>query len=156
MEGSQAEGDFDRVFNSSKHALIGQAYLLTGDLQDAQDLVQEAFLRAWRQWGRVSNLDDPQAWIRRVLYNLAISHLRRRNTRIGLRSFTVQRPVPAVDANHLDILAVLSTLPPNQRQAIVLWSVAGLSIGEIAAELRTGEGTVRVWLSRARTTIAAR
>ena len=156
MEGSNAEEEFDRLFEASKRLLIGQAYLLTGDLQDAQDLVQEAFLRAWKDWERVSTLDDPQAWIRRVLYNLAVSHLRRRRTRTLHRASIAQQAIPAVDVGHLDVLAIVKGLPVNQRQAIVLWSVAGLSIEEIAAALGTGEGTVRVWLSRARAAIGQR
>ena len=155
MGSSNAQEEFERLFEASKQSLIGQAYLLTGDLQDAQDLVQEAFLRAWRAWGRVGSLDDPPAWVRHVLYNLAFSHLRRRRIRRRRDSITVPTFVPAADAGHLDILAALGGLPPNQRRAIVLAAVVGLSISEIASELGTGEGTVRVWLSRARATIAA-
>ncbi len=57
------------------------AYLLTGDRQTAQDLTQEAFLRAWSRWARISKYDDPRAWTRRVLYNLIISKTRSNKVR---------------------------------------------------------------------------
>lgn len=155
MVSSDAQEEFDRLFESSKRPLVGQAYLLTGDLQDAQDLAQEAFLRAWKNWGRVRTLDDPQGWVRRVLYNLAVSHLRRRRTRRTHERSAVSGVVPAADAGHLELLAAVRALPANQRQAVVLSAVVGLSISEIATELGAGEGTVRVWLSRARATIGA-
>src|SRR5271165_2797018 len=68
---------FRRLFERSGRSLLAQAYLLTGDRQESQDLVQEAFLRAWRNWPRVATLDNQQAWLRRVLYNLAVNRWRK-------------------------------------------------------------------------------
>lgn len=75
---------FDDFFRNSKRPLVSMAYVLTGDLQVAQDLTQEALLRAWSRRGRVRTYDDPRAWTRRVLRNLIVSKGRsdaRRRTR---------------------------------------------------------------------------
>ena len=59
---------FDAFFRESKGPLLAMAFVLTGDLPAAQDLTQEALLRTWVRWSRISKYDDPQSWARRVLY----------------------------------------------------------------------------------------
>ncbi|MGH9170917.1 MAG: RNA polymerase sigma factor [Acidimicrobiales bacterium] len=147
--------DFDEYFEAAKHQLLAHAYVLTGDVPTAEDLVQETFLRTWRHWGRVSRLDDPGAWSRKVLDNLAVDTWRRRSAakrqvRRG-RDLTAQ---PAIDADHLDVAAALRQLPAHQRQALVLFAIVGRSTAEVATEMGTTEATVRSWLSRARATVA--
>jgi len=151
-----AAQEFGRLFERTKQSLLAQAYLLTGDRQEAQDLVQEAFLRAWRDWRRVSTLERPDAWLRRVLYNLAVGRWRRlavRRARSAL--LTVDTTSPAASAEHLDVISALRALPPNQRQALVLTAFVGLTAAEVAKEMRTSEGSVRVWVSRARAALGA-
>ena len=141
--------DFGHFFDEAKPRLVGQAYLFTGSLQDAQDVTQEALLRAWKDWGRVARLDDPQAWVRHVLHNLLISSWRRARTR-RLRGGSLRAcEASPTDVGHLDVVAALRKLPLNQRRAIVLRTIAGLSAEDVAAELGTTEATVRVWLTRA-------
>ena len=53
---------FDDYFRASKGPLLAMAYMITGDMQVAQDLAQEAFLRTWVHWSRVRTYDDPRAW----------------------------------------------------------------------------------------------
>lgn len=72
MAQAGSEDQFDRFFEQVKQGLVGQAYLLTSDVEESRDLAQEALLRAWRDWARVSQLENPEAWVRRVLHNLAI------------------------------------------------------------------------------------
>ncbi|HXY43602.1 MAG TPA: SigE family RNA polymerase sigma factor [Acidimicrobiales bacterium] len=149
------EEEFSDFFERTQRKLLAQAYLLTGDRQDAQDLVQETYLRAWRGWGRVAGMDSPEAWLRRVLYNLAVGRWRRlavRRSRNG--SFDVPLSVPGTSIGHLDVVKVLQSLPPKQRQALVLTAFVGLSTAEAAKEMRASEGTVRVWVSRARARVA--
>jgi RNA polymerase sigma-70 factor (ECF subfamily) len=59
------------------HRLIGQVTIVTGSLEDAEDAVQEAFARASTRWARLRDYDAPEAWVRRVAFNLATSGLRR-------------------------------------------------------------------------------
>jgi RNA polymerase sigma-70 factor, ECF subfamily len=153
MSRPESEQEFDRFYESVRLPLIGQVYLLIGDLQEAEDLVQEALVRAWRQWDQVARLDDPQGWTRRVVHNLAISHLRYRKVRLRqvVRRIETSPEPTALDA---DLLSGLRRLPLNQRRALVLTAIGGLSTAEVAEEMKAKEGTVRVWLSRGRAQLA--
>lgn len=156
MTSSSSEEQFSLFFERCRNSLLAQGYLLTGDRQEAQDLVQEALLRAWRDWRRVSNLDNPEAWTRRVLYNLAVGRWRRLNVR-RLKDVSSLLPTeaPAPSIEQLDVVNALRSLPANQREALILTAFVGLSTAEVAKEMRRSEGTVRVWLSRARAGVAA-
>ena len=143
---------FDAFFRTAKAQLVSMAYLLCGDLQAAQDLTQEAFLRTWSRWPRIRGYDDPQAWTRRVLYNLVISH--GRNIKVRRRPVDSPRSVPPPDESHLMLAAALRALPEDQMQALILHDGAGLSVQEVAFAMKVPEGTVKSWLSRGRTAAA--
>lgn len=144
---------FDAFFRESKRPLLAMAFVLTGDLAAAQDLTQEALLRAWMRWSRISKYDDPRAWARRVLYNLAVS--KSRNDRVRLQTTgEMPRSTPAPDETHLMVAAALRSLPKDQVRALVLHDGAGLSISEVAADMKVPEGTVKSWLSRGRASAA--
>ena len=64
LEDSIATAEFDRFFYEARSRLVGQAYVLCGNLQDAQDLSQETLIRVWRNWARVRELNDPVGWAR--------------------------------------------------------------------------------------------
>jgi len=143
--------EFRQLFEKSRRDLLAQAYLLTGDQQEAQDLVQEVFLRAWRSWTQLAAVDNQRAWLRRVLYNLAVGRWRGLRLRRGLLKGLpplVSTPVP--EAERLDIVRALQSLPSRQRQALVLVAVFDLTTADAAREMGANEGSVRVWISRAR------
>jgi RNA polymerase sigma-70 factor (ECF subfamily) len=148
----EASSSFDAYFRTSKKPLLSMAYLLTGDMQIAQDLTQEAFLRTWSGWSRISTYDDPQGWTRRVLYNLVVSQSRRNKTRN--QSIVRPRSVPPPDDLHLTLASVLRSLPENQMRALLLHDGAGMSVKEVATEMSVPEGTVKAWLSRGRSAAA--
>lgn len=143
---------FDAFFRVAKAPLVSMAYLLSGDLQVAQDLTQEAFLRTWSRWPRISKYDDPQAWTRRVLYNLIIS--RGRSNKVRRRPVEAPRSVPPPDESHLMLAAALRSLPEDQMRALILHDGAGLSVQEVALVMKVPEGTVKSWLSRGRSAAA--
>ena len=144
---------FDDYFRSARQPLLAMAFVLTGDLSVAQDLTQEALMRTWARWARVASYDDPHAWTRRVLYNLAISH--RRRDRVRQESIVERAPsTPAPGDAHLILAAALRSLPENQVQALVLHDGAGLSVAEVALTMKVPEGTVKSWLSRGRAAAA--
>ena len=153
-QGADAMRSFEAFFATVSPGLVGQAYVLTGNLQEAQDLVQEAMLRAWREWAKVSRYEDPAAWARRVVHNLAVSRWRRLSVRRRHERAERVTDAPAPDVGHLDLVAVVAKLPAGQRRALVLFDVVGLSGEEVAAELGVPAGTVRGWLTRARRTVA--
>jgi RNA polymerase sigma-70 factor (ECF subfamily) len=117
------------------------AYLITGDRTEAEDLAQEAFARAYEHWSTVSALDRPQAWLQRVVANLALSWRRR----LAVRKRTHAEPVQhrQLDPVDHDLVSAVRTLPPSQRVAIVLRFFADQSIEEVAATMRRRPGTVR-------------
>jgi len=144
---------FDVFFRESKKPILAMAFVLTGDLASAQDLTQEAFLRTWVRWSRVAKYDDPQAWTRRVLHNLAVS--KSRGDRVRQRAPGEEpRSIPAPNDSHLMLAAALRSLPENQVRALVLHDGAGHSISEVATQMQAPEGTVKSWLSRGRAAAA--
>lgn len=145
--------EFERFFVRMSSALVGQAYLLMGDLQEAQDLAQEALLRTWNRWPYVSGYEDPAAWTKRVLRNLAMSRLRRRRLE-RLRAHSVPPATQGPNADAVDLVGALQRLPVAQREALVLREVLGLTTEEVAKEMRASAGSVRKWLYRARTALA--
>lgn len=145
---------FDAYFRGSKQPLLAMAYVLTGDLQVAQDLTQEAFLRTWSRWRHLSTCEDPRAWTRRVLYNLIVSNARR--DRVRHRPAPTPGSVPPPDETHMMLAAALRALPQNQMMAIVLHDGAGMSVQEVATDMKVPEGTVKSWLSRGRADAAAK
>jgi len=143
--------EFSRLFEHARRDLLAQAYLLTGDRQEAQDLVQEVFLRAWRAWSQLATVKNQQAWLRRVLYNLAVGRWRVLGLRRRLiKGLPPMRSAPVSEAERLDIVQALQSLPSRQRQAFVLVTIFDLTTADAAREMGANEGSVRVWISRAR------
>jgi RNA polymerase sigma-70 factor (ECF subfamily) len=147
------EAGFDSFFDESWRLLQGQAYVMTGSRESAQDLTQEALLRAWRNWDTVSRLENPEAWTRRVLQNLCIESWRKSRRR------TPKADVPPpieIPESHSEIAEAMRDLPSKQARALLLHDGIGMTIAEVAAELEVPEGTVKSWLSRSRKVVALR
>lgn len=156
--GTQArqERDFDDLYASTFQKLTLQLYAYTGDLPEAQDMVQEAFYRAYLRWASISMYDDPFAWVRRVAWNLAISRFRRQKL---AAAFLRKQRVDNVDGPSPDRVALtraLATLSEPQRRAVVLRYMAQMTVPEIAAQEGVPEGTVKSWLSRGRSALASK
>jgi RNA polymerase sigma-70 factor (ECF subfamily) len=144
---------FDQLYLAAGPRLVGQVIAVTGDLGEAQDCVQEAFVRAWLRWARVGGYDNPEAWVRRVALNLAVSRWRRARRLVLGRSVDVDQPAPP-GGDYVELIAGLRRLPAGTRQALVLHDLAGLTVPEVAAELGVPEGTVKSRLSRGRAELA--
>ncbi|MEU6298978.1 SigE family RNA polymerase sigma factor [Streptomyces erythrochromogenes] len=151
------EDEFDLFYTAAYPRLVGQLYALTGDYAEAQDVVQEAFVRAWDR--RVSVLDGnraPEAWIRTVAHRLAMSRWRRaRHWWELVRGESAPRPAPEPSPDHVALVAALRRLPEAQRTAIVLHHLCDLSVEQTAAETGVAVGTIKARLSRGRTALAA-
>jgi RNA polymerase sigma-70 factor (sigma-E family) len=132
------------------------AYVLCGDWHLAQDLVQETLVKAYRHWPRVRQANDPDAYVRRILLNVARDRWRRREKAISVARFTVDPAVPdaADDIVRRDgLLQALLELPFQQRVTVVLRYLEGLSQAETAELLGCSEGTVKSNSSRALVTL---
>lgn len=147
---------FDEVYAAHYADLTVQLYAYFGDRQEAQDVVQEAFVRALARWRTVSAYDDPVAWVRRVAWNLAVSRWRRART--ALTFVRKQRRDEAQTAGpnpeRVALVEALGTLPDTLRRAMVLRYLADLTIAEIARREGVAEGTVKSWLHRGRAALA--
>jgi RNA polymerase sigma-70 factor (ECF subfamily) len=141
--------NFTDLYTSSYSRLVGQLTVVTADREAAEDAVQEAFSRLWKRWDSVGGYDRPEAWVRRVAINIAISRWRRIRRLRPLGE--TDRPGREDDAvTRQDMQSALRSLPVTQRHALLLHHVVGLPVAEVAREMGAPEGTVKSWLSRGR------
>jgi RNA polymerase sigma-70 factor (ECF subfamily) len=151
---ASAEG-FDEFYVATRARLLQQLRIMTLDRELAQDALQEAYVKAWQRWGRVSTLDDPESWVRTVAYRTCISQWRRLRTAARHRPQVATPSVaPSSDVDAvLDVRDALTRLPRDQRVALVLFELCDLSVEQIAAQLGVPVGTVKSRLSRGRTAL---
>ena len=149
------EVDFDAFYGRTSAASVRALHAMTGDLAEAQDVVQEAYARAWQRWSVLRDYDAPEAWVRTVAWRLAVSRVRR--ARVGLARLRDAAPPEEVappGPEHVALVAALRRLPAAQRRAVVLHHLVGLSVAEVAAETGVPTGTVKARLSRGRSALA--
>ena len=150
-----ADAGFDAFYAASYARLVGQLYAITGDRQEAEDVVQEAFARALDRWSRLRAYDVPEAWVRRVAVNLASQGLRRMRRRVALLARLGPPPAspdPSVDG--LVIAQALRALSLPHRQVLVLHHAVGLPVEDVAYQLGVPVGTAKARLARARAALA--
>jgi RNA polymerase sigma-70 factor, ECF subfamily len=147
---------FDEFYAASARRVVGQLYLMVGDLGEAEDAVQEAYARAWQRWGEVGRYSDPAGWVRRVAYRIAVSSWRRARNRLRaqLRS-TQEQDLRWTDPDALVLVEALRQIPAAQRRALVLYHLIGLPVAEIASETGASVSAVKSRLSRGRRALAA-
>ncbi len=149
-----AFAEFMAVRSSS---LFRTAYLIVGDHQLAQDLLQESLIKTYVAWPRLRDVSKAEAYTRKTIVTTAISWRRRRSFHERpmdrLPDNAVPGPGEAV-ATHAAMVAQLRTLPPRQRAAIVLRyyedlseaqtaEVMGCSVGAVKSQVSTGLGRLR-------------
>ena len=149
-----AENGFDAFYAAQFRRLTSQLAAYLGDLAEAQDVVQEAFTRAWPRWETISRYDDPAGWVRRVAWNLATSRWRRLRAATLFASQQRHEVVPDLSPDWVDVSRALATLTPHHRRAVVLHYIGGLSVAEIALECQVSPNTVKSWLHRGRAALA--
>ncbi|MFD5629767.1 MULTISPECIES: SigE family RNA polymerase sigma factor [unclassified Streptomyces] len=149
------EEEFDAFYATAFPRLTGQLYAFTGDHGEAQDVVQEAFVRAWDQRREFLLDGAPEAWIRTVAMRLAVSRWRRARRWLELvRRNPPPQQVPGPGPERATLVAALRTLPEPQRMALVLHHLCDLSVEEVASETGAPVGTVKARLSRGRAALA--
>jgi RNA polymerase sigma-70 factor, ECF subfamily len=150
-------GSFEEFYSGTVGRLVGQLFPVTGDLHEAEEVVQEAFTRAAARWSRLRDYDVPEAWVRRVAMNLAAD--RARGLRRQARAMLKLSPAPEVLGASVEALALaeaLRGLPIRQRQVLVLHYLVDLPVDQVAHTLRMPEGTVKSLLSRGRQMLASK
>ncbi|HEX7037890.1 MAG TPA: sigma-70 family RNA polymerase sigma factor [Pseudomonadales bacterium] len=142
------------TLDSLRPRLIRVAYRMLGSVADAEDIVQEAFLRCLRVDGE--DVRDPEAWLRRVVTRLSLNHLqsahRRRESYVGpwLPEPVIESEEDQFDDVTLPLLLVLERLSPLERAAFLLHDVFGVGFDEIARTLDRTPAACRQLASRAR------
>jgi RNA polymerase sigma-70 factor (sigma-E family) len=150
---AKAKAEFEAFFDRHHRELSRLAYLLSGDHVAADDLTADAFLVAWRQWDRVWSADQPLAYVRRVVVNLAASRIRklsRERTRLPLFHVSDAEATTGPDgAAVVDVRAALQRLPDRRRACVVLRHALDLPESEVAEILGISVGTVKSQTSKA-------
>ena len=149
------ELDFDEFYTAGFRRVVSQIFAMTGNLAESEDSVQEAYARAWQRWADVQRYGDPEAWIRTVAYRLSVSAWRKSvNRRTAHHRAAAAPELPGLSPDHLTLVSALRRISAEQRRAIVLYHLVGLTITEVARETGTPEGTVKSHLSRGRKALA--
>jgi RNA polymerase sigma-70 factor (ECF subfamily) len=151
------EREFDDFYNASFARITGQVYAMIGSRDEAEECVQEAFVRAWAHRRKLDRAEYPEAWVRTTAYRLAVSRWRRttRGRRPADRALGAATETPAPSETHVALVAALKQLPQAQRQALVLHHLADLPVQQVAREVGVPEGTIKARLSRGRAALAA-
>ncbi len=133
--------------------LVRRLTVVLGDASDAEDVAQEAYLRAFRAWSRFDGR-DVRGWLYTIGLRLAFDHLRTRRRRLRL---LLHRPAPAAyeDVVDPDLWAAIGRLEPRVRAALLASALDGYTQREIGMMLGVPEGTIASWISRARATLRA-
>ena len=153
--------DFEDFARAELPGLLRYAAVLSGDRDLAGDLVQEVLVRTQAKWGRISRVEHPELYVRRMVTNEFLSWRRRWHVRMirpasreALESSAGQTPdVSAAVVDRDEARTRLQGLPPRQRAILVLRFYEGLSDSEIAGVLGCPAGTVRSAASRALATL---
>lgn len=143
---------FEGFYSAQWVPVVGVTAALCRDVAIAEELAQEAFLRAYGRWGRVSRMDRPELWVRRVALNLAVSGFRRRQaeSRALRRVHGRHDDARAHDLEVEEFWEALRSLPTRQAQAAALFYVDDLPVAEVAQVLGCAPGTVKAHLHAAR------
>ncbi|MFE9424504.1 SigE family RNA polymerase sigma factor [Kitasatospora sp. NPDC006697] len=146
--------DFAEFVHQRSAALFRTAYVLTGHRQVAEDLVQEALEKACRRWRRVAAAESPEAYVRRILVNLANDRWRRIGRsveRVGQADLAGRAapgdPYRVVELRS-ELVQALHTLPIGMRTVVVLHYLHDMDPLEIAATLGISASSVRSQLAR--------
>jgi len=146
---------FDAFYQATSRRILQHAYAVCGDLTEAQDVVQEAYTRAWQRWSRISDYEDPEAWVRTVAWRVAANRWRNARRWIAARArLGPPEPDHGPGPDTVTIEAALRRLPGPLRQAVVLHYLCDMPVAEVAAVTGSPVGTIKVRLSRARTALA--
>jgi RNA polymerase sigma-70 factor (ECF subfamily) len=144
--------DFDGAVQTYSAEIFAYLWRLTGDNGDAQDCLQEAFLRAYRAYGRLPRDANVRAWLYRIASNTAFTHLKRRNREQArasaldpARAASAGGPGDALIRREAlqAVAAEVERLPQQQKAALILRKYQELSYAEIAATLGTTQAAAR-------------
>ncbi|MBO3749860.1 sigma-70 family RNA polymerase sigma factor [Streptosporangiaceae bacterium NEAU-GS5] len=139
---------FEDFYRDSRDACLRAVLVVTADPILAEDLVAEAFTRAWMSWRKVGRHPAPRAWVVRTALNTRVSWWRRRRHEVALAGHDAPADPQPQDVDPA-LLAALQGLPRRQREVVALRVLLDLDVETTAATLGIAPGTVTAHLSRA-------
>lgn len=150
------DDDFEALYAAAYVRLVRVLTLASGSQPDAEEVVQEAFVRLLPRWGKVRGYADPEAWVRGVAFRLLSNRRRARRAaeRTLARYGQIGQELRPPDGDRVDVARALATLPAQQRHVVVLHHLLGLPVDQIASELGLAAGTVKSRLARGRAALA--
>lgn len=149
---------FESFYRREFRSMVGLALALSGSRLAAEDLAQEAMMVAHKRWAEVARLERPDAWVRRVVSNMAVSSYRKRTSeakalaRLAGRRQEVIQPMEPADES---FWRAVRSLPQRQAQAIALHYLEDMAVADIAEVLDCSPSTAKVHLFRGRKKLAA-
>jgi RNA polymerase sigma-70 factor (ECF subfamily) len=145
-----APGSFEDFYRAEVAGVLAVTMALTKRRSEAEDVTQEAFLRAWRDWASVGRMAYAGAWVRRVALNLAVSRWRRMG-REAVAVLSLRREPASLDPGHdPQLWAAVRSLSERQAQVVALTYVEDLDHNAVGRILGIAPSTVRVHLVDAR------
>ena len=147
----EARARFDTFFEEEHERLYKALYFVTGNRQDAEELMQDAFLKLWERWDSIHEIGDPIGYLFRI--GLNAFRMRRRRTAMSLRKVipVTEARDPFSDAEmRTDVRALLRQLTPRQRAALLLVDLLGYPSEQAARILRVRPSTVRALATKGR------
>jgi RNA polymerase sigma-70 factor, ECF subfamily len=154
IEMTDAALDFDEFFRSTHRRALAAMYLVTGNRHEAEEIVQDAFVRVFERWDRIQGLDDPEGYLLRTAMNVFRDRFRRAAL-AARRTFTTSMVADDLRAveDRDELVRMLRPLAPRQRAAVVATSILDMSAQEAGRLLGMRASTVRSLASRARTSL---
>jgi RNA polymerase sigma factor (sigma-70 family) len=149
--GGEEPPDFEGFFEEHHTPLFRALWLVTRNRYEAEEVMQDAFLRVWERWARVGTLSDPVGYLYRTAMNSFRSRVRRAKAaiRLAVGHLPADDELAKVEERE-DIFRALAPLTARQRAALVLTDLLGLTSEEAGEALRIKASTVRVLVARAR------
>jgi RNA polymerase sigma factor (sigma-70 family) len=157
VERVEARARFDEFFDEEHERLFKALYFVTGNRQDAEELMQDAFMKLWERWDQIDRISDPAGYLFRVALNGF--RMRRRRAATALR-----RLAPVADERDLfaeaemraDVQRLLLGLSVRQRAALLLVDLLGYPSEQAARILRVRPSTVRALATQGRRALRAK
>jgi len=148
--------DFSEFYRHEYGAVVGFAFVLIGDQWKAEDLAQDAFAAAHRDWDRISRYDSPEAFVRRAVANRSVSFFRSQGAerRAHRRMHAPADVEPVLSEESEQVWAAVRSLPRRQAQTVALVHLYGLTLTEVGEVLGISVGTVKTHWRRARKRLA--
>jgi RNA polymerase sigma factor (sigma-70 family) len=153
----EARARFDEFFEDEHERLFKALYFVTGNRQDAEELMQDAFMKLWERWDQINRISDPTGYLFRVALNGFRMRRRRAATAVRkLAPVTEERDLFAEAEMRADVRRLLLGLTVRQRAALLLVDLLGYPSEQAARILRVRPSTVRALATQGRRALRAK